>query len=145
MRTLTISVVFGALAWSALAAAQDDEKNVTLSESAGAAASAPPVVQVQSDGALRRAPAAAAAEWRPARARYGHYGGAATETDGEWGFRYNGYFRAPMNIGFGERIRRNGSIQDDVQQPAGAGSRVLQLAVHAQRAGPLDGDVLRLR
>jgi hypothetical protein len=120
MRTLIVSVfvgggIAGGLMSSATALAQDKAPaNVTLSESAGASASTP-VVQVKNEAPPMAAPPAAAASPgtpgvpRPVSAvggagmTYGRYGGAATDTDGEWKFRYNGYFRAPMNIGFGQR------------------------------------------
>ncbi|MEY2936300.1 MAG: hypothetical protein RL033_7049, partial [Pseudomonadota bacterium] len=92
-------------------------KSVTLSESAGTGTSSS-VVRIQNQARPPQAPTAAAgsapgaptaAVARPAGGMsgagtsYGRYGGAASEGDGEWGFRYNGYFRAPMNIGFGSR------------------------------------------
>src|SRR5688572_22350701 len=114
MRTVTISVFLGALTISALAGAQDAEGGVTLSEEEGKPKAPPPVVQVQSTAAPP--PAAATAPGQAtaptgvgggsmgvSAAGYGNYGGPATASDGDWGFRYNGYFRAPMNIGFGKR------------------------------------------
>jgi hypothetical protein len=111
MRTLFPSLLVGAVTFVVhldvqTASAQDAAGGgVTLSESAGAGASTP-VVQVQSD--VQATPPAAAGTGgvtaSGAGMSYGRYGGAATESEGEWGFRYNGYFRAPMNIGFGERI-----------------------------------------
>jgi hypothetical protein len=114
MRTVTISVFLGALMISALAGAQDAEGGVTLSEEEGKPKTPPPVVQVKSTAAPP--PAAATAPGQAtapsgvgggsmgvSAAGYGNYGGPATSTDGDWGFRYNGYFRAPMNIGFGKR------------------------------------------
>jgi hypothetical protein len=80
---------------------------VTLSESEGKAPT--PAVQIKSEIPSGPPPAAAAGTGATrastAGMTYGRYGGAATETEGDWGFRYNGYFRAPMNLGFGERIR----------------------------------------
>lgn len=107
MRTLVLFMLVGGLTIAAPAHAQQAPGGVTLSESAGSAAT--PVVQVKSE-VPSAAPPPAAAGTGATRASaagmtYGRYGGAATESDGEWGFRYNGYFRAPMNLGFGERIR----------------------------------------
>src|SRR6185295_17094107 len=88
-------------------------KSVTLSESAGTSA-ATPVVTVKNEAPSEPPPPAAnagAAAGPAARhpavggagMTYGRYGGAAADTAGEWRFRYNGYFRAPMNLGFGSR------------------------------------------
>ncbi len=109
MRTLILPLLVGGLTFVVTARAQDSAGGgVTLSESEGAGASTP-VVQVKSEApAMPPPPAAAGTGTTTASgvtATYGRYGGAATETDGEWGFRYNGYFRAPMNLGFSERIR----------------------------------------
>jgi hypothetical protein len=113
MRTLILTMLVGVTTQVALAApasAQQAPGGVTLSESEGSAPT--PAVQVKNE-----VPTAAAAPPPPAAAgtgatrasaagmTYGRYGGAASETEGEWGFRYNGYFRAPMNLGFGERIQ----------------------------------------
>jgi len=116
MRTLIVSMLAGGLAlaipaFAAPAQAQQAAGSVTLSEDEGAAAS--PVVQLKNEvpsSAPMMPPPAAAAGTGATRASaagstYGRYGGAATESEGDWGFRYNGYFRAPMNIGFGERER----------------------------------------
>jgi len=117
MRTRTLSILFGGalfggLALAVPALAQEAKGGVTLSEDEGSAST--PVVQVKNEVAApppaAGPPPAAAAGTGATRASmagstYGRYGGAATDTDGEWGFRYNGYFRAPMNLGFGERIR----------------------------------------
>src|SRR5262245_22733485 len=121
MRTLILSLLArGGVASAAMlivlpAGAQDSDKkdpaqkSVTLSESAGTRAAAP-VVQVKNQAPPVAPPAGAAAApgtaATPGAPRstaggagmtYGRYGGAATDTDGEWRFRYNGYFRAPMN------------------------------------------------
>jgi hypothetical protein len=107
MRTLVLSLLVGGVALAMPAHAQQASGGVTLSESEGSAST--PVVQVKSEVPSAPPPPAAAGtgatKASSAGMTYGRYGGAATETDGEWGFRYNGYFRAPMNIGFGERIR----------------------------------------
>jgi hypothetical protein len=129
MRSLILSLLVrggltSTLTLLAIAAhAQEGEtKSVTLSESAGTSPSSsvvriqnqarPPQPTAAAPGAPAAAPAAGAPAAMGPRAggavsaagtTYGRYGGAATEGDGEWGFRYNGYFRAPMNIGFGER------------------------------------------
>src|SRR5690606_21395592 len=87
--------------------AQQAPGSVTLSESEGSGVS--PVVQVKNEVPTAAPPPAAAGTGATratvAAPTYGRYGGAATATDGDWGVRYNGYFRAPMNIGLGERIR----------------------------------------
>lgn len=116
MRTLTIPVLLGALAVSGVARAQDDDA-VTLSENEGKRPAAP-VVQLQNQAAPPPPPAAAATgtglstraptgvgggSMGVSAAGYGNFGGPATAGDDSWGFRYNGYFRAPMNIGFGRR------------------------------------------
>src|SRR6185436_9984019 len=72
--------------------AEDAPKaGVTLSESEGAKA-ATPVVQVKSEVPSGAAPAAAAGTGGKtaggAGMSYCRYGGAATESDSEWGFRY---------------------------------------------------------
>ncbi len=108
MRTLFPSLLVGAVVFVVRTASAQDSAGggVTLSESAGAGAQTP-VVQVQSDVQATPPPSAAGASGPSASGAgmtYGRYGGAATDSEGEWGFRYNGYFRAPMNIGFGERI-----------------------------------------
>ena len=115
MRTLILSMLGGGLAlavpaFAVPALAQQAAAGVTLSEDEGSAAS--PVVQLKNEvpSTAPMAPPPAAAGTGATRASaagstYGRYGGAATESEGDWGFRYNGYFRAPMNIGFGERIR----------------------------------------
>ena len=125
MRTLILSLlvrggVASAVMLSVTAARAQDAapqnsagKGVPLSESAGTSASAP-VVQLKNEAPSTPPPPAAgapaaggAAARHPAVGgagmTYGRYGGAATDTDNEWGFRYNGYFRAPMNLGFGSR------------------------------------------
>jgi hypothetical protein len=108
MRTLILSMLVGGLTFVVTAHAQDGAAGgVTLSESEGAAST--PVVQVKNEAPPTAPSAPAAAGTGGATASggagmsYGRYGGAATENEGQWGFRYNGYFRAPMNIGFGER------------------------------------------
>ncbi len=89
--------------FSAIARAQDDDEasrdDATLSEGEGASSA---VAATQAP--MVSAPAAPAAP-RPVAAAttYGRYGGTVEDSSG-WGMRYNGYFRAPMNIGFGERI-----------------------------------------
>lgn len=115
MRTLIVSMLAGGLAlavpaFAVPAQAQQAAGGVTLSEDEGTAAS--PVVQLKNEvpSTAPMAPSPAAAGTGATRASaagstYGRYGGAATESEGDWGFRYNGYFRAPMNIGFGERTR----------------------------------------
>ena len=114
MRTLILTVLVGVpaqvLVLAAPVSAQQASGGVTLSENEGSAPSA--VVQVKNEvppSAPPAAPPPAAAGTGATRASaagmtYGRYGGAATDTEGGWGFRYNGYFRAPMNIGFGERV-----------------------------------------
>ena len=111
MRTRILSMLAGGLMLSMPARAQQAGGGVTLSEKEGAAST--PVVQVKNEvpaSAPAAPPPAAAAGTGATRASaagmtYGRYGGAATEGEGDWGFRYNGYFRAPMNIGFNERYR----------------------------------------
>jgi hypothetical protein len=111
MRTLILSMLVGGLTLALPALAQQQAGGVTLSESEGSAST--PVVQVKNEAPPSSAPPPPAAAGTGAtNAResaagmtYGRYGGAATDTEGQWGFRYNGYFRAPMNIGFGERIK----------------------------------------
>lgn len=113
MRTLIVtclvgSTLFAGLTATHMARAQEGGSGgVTLSESTGAKPKAR-VVQVKNEVAPPAPPPTAAAGGRTASGgagmTYGRYGGAATEDESEWGFRYNGYFRAPMNIGFGERI-----------------------------------------
>jgi hypothetical protein len=119
MRTLIVSMLVGTLTITVGAQAQEtDPSGPTLSESTGTDT---PVVQMKNEAPPPAAPAAAAPAASAAAASpagvprspavggagmtYGRYGGAATDTDGQWRFRYNGYFRAPMNIGFGERVQ----------------------------------------
>src|SRR5688572_25840826 len=109
MRSLIVSMIVGGVTLPVVAFApngfaQDAAAGVTLSESEGAAASTP-VVQLKSKAPAVVPPAAAGASPPSASGAgmtYGRYGGAVTEDSGEWGFRYHGYFRAPMNIGFNE-------------------------------------------
>lgn len=95
MRTLFGTMLVSGLAFSATAQAQDN--NSTLSENEGAtgaeaASASAPVAQPE-----------VAAPNTGAVSTYGRYGGAVEDSSG-WGMRYNGYFRAPMNLGFGKRI-----------------------------------------
>lgn len=108
MRTLFVSIIVGASTLGATATAQ------TLSEDEGASeaivlSNAAPPMQVATpkpaSGAAATSSGAGGSDGpSEVSSTYGRYGGAATQ-DGDWGFRYNGYFRAPMNIGFNDRVR----------------------------------------
>jgi hypothetical protein len=99
-------MLVGGMVLATPVSAQQASGGVTLSESEGSDTS--PVVQVKSEVPSAPPPPAAAGTGATrasaAGMTYGRYGGAATESEGEWGLRYNGYFRAPMNLGFGERM-----------------------------------------